>query len=74
MATTHTEEERKTKKHKLLLSEFQAGIWSWNEYQAEVCKLEGSSTPAATRSPSPDWDIDANGSLPQETSNEGSDD
>ena len=39
-----------------------------------MCKLEGSSTPAATRSPSPDWDIDANGSLPQETSNEGSDD
>ena len=39
-----------------------------------MCKLEGSSTPAATRSPSPDWDIDANGSLPLETSDEGSDD
>ena len=74
MATAHAEEECKTKKCKLLLSEFQAGIWSCNEYWAEMHKLEGSSTSAATHSPSPDWDIDANGSLPQEISDEGSDD
>ena len=74
MATAHAEEEHKTKKRKLLLSKFQAGVWTRNEYWAEVCKLKGSSTPAATRSPSPDWDIDMNGSLPHESSDDSSDD
>ena len=74
MATACAEEEWKTKKCKLLLSEFQAGVWTHDEYQAEVCKLKGSSTPAATCSPSPDWDINMNGSLSHESSDDSSDD
>ena len=70
MATAHAEE---AKKHKLLLSEFQAGVWTHDEYWAEVHKLEGSSTLAATHSPSPDWDININGSLPHESSDDSSD-
>ena len=40
MANAHADEEHKTKRRKLLLSEFQAGVWTHEEYRTEVCKLD----------------------------------
>ena len=47
MANACADEEHKTKRHKLLLSEFQAGVWTHKEYRTEVHKLDEPNTPTA---------------------------
>ncbi|KAF7972866.1 hypothetical protein HWV62_16910 [Athelia sp. TMB] len=64
-------EDRDVRKQELLLQEFKAGIWSRGEYRRELKKLKREVTPepvpsepsASPREPSPEWQVNENGSL-----------
>ena len=69
MANACADEERKTKRHKLLLSEFQAWVWTREEYRAEVRRLDEPNTATAGPSgcsASPEWITGKDGELPEE--------
>jgi hypothetical protein len=73
MANARADEERKTKRRKLLLSEFQAGVWTREEYRTEVRKLDEPNTlaaaPSVPRSASPEWIMGKDGELPEDDDN-----
>ncbi|KAI5989217.1 hypothetical protein F5J12DRAFT_785521 [Pisolithus orientalis] len=55
----HIQEELIIKKHQLLLEEFRADVWDWEEYQEELRKLEGGEHPGKqAQQYSPDWNLD----------------
>ena len=51
MANACADEERKTIRRKLLLSEFQVGVWTHGEHQTEVHKLDEPNTPTCGSGP-----------------------
>ena len=67
MSNACADEEHKTKRCKPILSEFQAGVWTHEEYQTEVHKLDESNTPTAgpsgLHSSSPEWITGKDGEL-----------
>ena len=70
MVKAGDEKEHRIQKHKLLLAEFQAGVWTTSEYKDEVCKLNSpkpdAPAPSGSHGPSPAWDIETGGNLPSD--------
>ena len=59
-------ENRKFKMHKLLLEEFQEGLWSHEDYREQIKKLDAPGS-ASSQSSSPPWNVEEKNSLPDDS-------